>query len=154
MEAANDHWSLIIIGAFDVISREEHNAGVPGITIDAHIHTPLVHDRIPDDIGSPEVACDIITGIAPFGPCLGIKGKIMLYTTFLHLLYSRGGECRRTDEIVYSSPTHQIGGLGGSTVGAEDIVGLRRGIPDDAGVVDTDTLQIVSGGTQAKQCRE
>ena len=56
METADNNRGLIDIGAFDVIGRKQHDAGVPAFAVDTHIHAPLVHDRVPDDIRRPKVA--------------------------------------------------------------------------------------------------
>ena len=92
METAHHHWSLVTVGSLDLIGCQQDNARIPVVTVDAQVHTPLVHGLVPDDIGGPHVTVDIITGITTLRPFLGIEGETHLLTAFLDRGHLRCGK--------------------------------------------------------------
>ena len=163
METTHHHRGLIQIRSFDVISREQDDAGIPVIAIDAQVHAPFIQDLVPYHIGRPHVSIDIVARIATLRPIKGIEVEVVLYSTLLDLCYLRCGEGGAVGCIVTGScsprslksrPAHQVGCLGSSPVGTEDVVRLGHWFPHDARVMHADAIQHVGQCTHRSQCRQ
>jgi len=70
LEAREYHRSLIGPRSFQVIGCEADNGRAPVVTIQTHIHTPLLHGLVVDDIRSP---LHTLHGIALKLPAIGIE---------------------------------------------------------------------------------
>ena len=150
VEAANDHRPLIEVWALDVIARQQDDARVPAVAVHTQVLAPLLHRRVPDHVGSPHVAVDVVAGIAAGCPvhCIELR-EIDFHAAFHHLLHSRSDEGYIVAGIVViarfpgraeAGPVLQIGGTGTATMGAKDIITIRGRIIHDGRIVDADTL--------------
>ena len=85
LKAREYHRSLIGPRSFQVIGCEADNGRAPVVTIQTHIHTPLLHGLVVDDIRSP---LHTLHGIALKLPAIGIEvtESHLLALAILHLL--------------------------------------------------------------------
>ena len=93
MEAADDDGCLIAVGAFDVVGSQQDDARIPVVAIDAHIHAPLVHRLVPDHVGCPLVARNVVLGTTlcttACRPLDGVKVVVVFLAALLHLRHLR-----------------------------------------------------------------
>ena len=150
VEAADDNGSLIFPCIGNLICREQNDARVPGIAVDAEVHAPLLHRRVPQHIGSPHVPVNVVGSIGAPCPVHGVKLREVNFLSALHdLLHGRGHEGILVGGIVVRPhlplrvglcPTLQISGVGASLMRSKDVVALRGFLVDDRWVVHADTL--------------
>ena len=121
METAYHNRRLIAVGAFDMISCQQDDTGIPIVTIDAEIHAPLLHRRVPDDIGCPHVTIDVIAVIAALRPVMSVEVETHVLSSLFHSGHLGSGECCGVGSILTVSrlprslelcPTHQVACLG------------------------------------------
>ena len=164
MEATQHHRSLIQIRSFDLISREQDDAGIPVVAIDAQVHTPLFQCFVPYHIGRPHVSIDAVASASALSPCHRTEFRqCYVSPTLPDRCYSRCDESVAIGGIVAGSgsprsrksrPAHQVCCLGSSAMGTEDVVRLGHWLPHDARIVHADAIQHVRHSTHRGQCRQ
>ena len=72
-EAGVGHRADVSPVALDVVGGEQHDCRSVVSAVDRHVHAPLFHRCIPDDVRGPHVALDVRVGglLRPVGPDVG-----------------------------------------------------------------------------------
>ena len=86
MESTDDDRSLIAVGAGNLVSRQQDNAGIPVVAIDAEVHAPLTHLLVVDDIRSPHHTVNRIIAAAALRPVERTEGKSTSLPSFFTLV--------------------------------------------------------------------
>ena len=82
LKTRKDNRSLIDIRTFYLISCKTYNSRAPIATINRHIHQPLPHGWIPNNIRSPLITLDIITSILPVMNIISTKSYFISLVIF------------------------------------------------------------------------
>ena len=148
-ESREHHRSLVGVGAANVVCGEQNDARCPVVAVDAEVHAPLLHLLVPQNVGRPHVAVDVVgSGIAAprCRPCHHVvRAEVHRLTAYGHggrlIVHERfvvGGvvaHARHAPGSGEGRPLRQVRAAGRCPVRAEDVVLLARRFPHHRRVV-------------------
>ena len=105
------------------ICSQKADAGIPGTAVNAHIHAPFVQGFVPDHIRSPHIPVQRVGGIPHGRPCDFIRKDGII-------------DCLVVQVIRKSLPVNQIVRFRPGAMGAENIIGSRVLILNDARIMN------------------